>query len=299
MSSTAVKHDARSVAQAPVPVTAPTPPPAPKTLRIGPRPHAPRHRFALAKPVPGGILLGPALLLLAWIIGAWANWLDPRVLPAPWTVAQTFWQLAADGRLESNFATSAVRAGEGLAFGTVAGVVVALFSGLTRMGEYLLDGLVQVKRAVPVLALIPLLVMWLGIGEPMKVVIIAISVFLPIYMQLHFALRGIESRYIELACVLRLNYFQFLRWIVLPGALAGFLLGLRLAVAAAWIALVVVEQINATSGIGYMISLAGTYGQTDIIIAGLVVYAVLGLTAEVLVRLLAKALLPWQRTFAG
>jgi sulfonate transport system permease protein len=295
MSSALLKPAAHPAAPSP----GPAPAPASKTIRIGPRAHIPRRRFALAKPVPGGILLGPALLLLGWVIGAWANWIDPRVLPAPWTVAQTFWQLASDGRLESNFATSAVRAGEGLGFGTAAGVVVALLSGLTRTGEYLLDGLVQIKRAVPVLALIPLLVMWLGIDEPMKVAIIAISVFIPIYMQLHFALRGIEARYIELACVLRLNYLQFLRWIVLPGALAGFLLGLRLAVAAAWIALVVVEQINATSGIGYMISLAGTYGQTDVIIAGLVVYAILGLTAEVLVRLLAKALLPWQRTFAG
>lgn len=289
----------RPVAKAETPAPDPVAVPAGKTLRIGPRPYTPRRRFALGKPVPGGILLGPALLLAVWVIGAWANWIDPRVLPAPWTVAQTFWQLAGDGRLESNFATSAIRAGEGLAFGTAAGVVVALFSGLTRLGEYLLDGIVQIKRAVPVLALIPLLVMWLGIGEPMKVVIIAISVFLPIYMQLHFALRGIEARYIELAYVVRLNYFQFLRWIVLPGALAGFLLGLRLAVAAAWIALVVVEQINATSGIGYMISLAGTYGQTDVIMAGLVVYAMLGLTAEFLVRTLAKILLPWQRTLAG
>jgi sulfonate transport system permease protein len=178
-------------------------------------------------------------------------------------------------------------------------VVVALISGLTRTGEYLLDGIVQIKRAVPTLALIPLLVMWLGIGEPMKITIIAISVYIPIYMQLHFALRGIDQRYAELASVLRLSYLQFLRWVILPGALAGFLLGLRLAIASAWISLVVVEQINATSGIGYMISLAGTYGQTDVIIVGLVVYAVLGLGAELVVRFLGRVLLPWQRTLAG
>ena len=296
MSSAAIKPPARSVT-APPPVPAPAP--KTKTIRSGPRVHAPRRRFTLARPVPGGILLGPLLLVLAWVIGACTGWIDPRLLPAPWTVAQTFGRLAGDGSLESNFIASAIRAGEGLALGTVLGVAVALVSGLSRMGEYLLDGVVQIKRAVPTLALIPLLVMWLGIGEPMKVTIIALSVYIPIYMQLHFALRGIEARYIELAAVLRLNYFQFLRWIVLPGALAGFLLGLRLAVAAAWIALVVVEQINATSGIGYMISLAGTYGQTDVIIAGLVVYALLGLTAEFLVRMLAKFLLPWQRTFAG
>ena len=296
MSSSALEHKRRAAAAE----AAPAPASAKRTIRIGPRPFAPRrHRFTLAKPVPGGILIGPSLLLLAWGIGAWVGWIDPRVLPAPWTVARTFWGLARSGTLETDFAVSAIRAGEGLGLGVMVGVVVALISGLSRVGEYMLDGIVQIKRAVPTLALIPLLVMWLGIGEPMKVTIIAISVYIPIYMQLHFALRGIDARYIELASVLRLSYFQFLRAIVLPAALAGFLLGLRLAVASAWIALVVVEQFNAFSGIGYMINLAGTYGQTDVIIAGLVVYAILGLTAEFLVRLLAKALLPWQRNFSG
>jgi sulfonate transport system permease protein len=271
---------------------------AAKASGLAPQPGRRRRKFALGKPVPFGMLIGPGLLLIAWVAGAASNVIDPRILPAPWTVYETARGLIANSTLQSDFETSALRALEGLGFGIIFGVAAALFSGLSRVGEYLLDGIVQIKNAVPVLALIPLLVMWLGIGEPMKVTIIAISVFIPIYLQLHFALRAIDARYVELAEVLRLNYFSFMRYVVLPGALAGFLLGLRLAAAASWTALVVVEQINATSGIGYMISLAGTYGQTDVIVVGLLVYAVLGLISLLCVRLLARFLLPWQRTLA-
>ena len=147
--------------------------------------------------------------------------------------------------------------------------------------------------------LIPLLMLWFGIGEGMKVTVIALSVFIPIYLQLHDGLRGIDSRYVELAETLRVSQIDFIRHVILPGALPGLLMGLRYAVTTALLALVVVEQINATSGIGYMIDLARSYGQTNIILVGLVVYAVLGFSADALVRLVQRMVLPWQRTFAG
>jgi sulfonate transport system permease protein len=206
--------------------------------------------------------------------------------------------LIADGRLPSNLAVSAVRAAEGLAFGVAAGLVIALLSGLSRLGGYVFDSVVQMKRAIPTLALIPLVILWLGIGEPMKVTVIALAVFVPIYLQTHAALRGAELKHLELAETLGLSRWAFVRHVVLPGALPGFLLGLRFAVMAAWLALVVVEQLNATSGIGYMIDLARTYAQTDVIVVGLVVYALLGLTSDAAVRLLESRLLGWRRTVA-
>ena len=110
------------------------------------------------------------------------------------------------------------------------------------------------------------------------------------------ALRGIESRYVELAETLGLSRWAFIRQVVLPGALPGFLLGLRFAAMAAWLALVVVEQLNATSGIGYMIDLARTYAQTDVIVVGLVVYATLGLASDAAVRFAEARLIGWRRT---
>lgn len=263
--------------------------PAPAKLRRS-------RRLGPGEPLTFGPLLGPALLLLYWSVFSATGLLDPRVLPAPWTTVTTAGALIADGRLPANLAVSTLRAGEGLALGVVAGLAVALVSGLSRLGGYVFDGLMQMKRAIPTLALIPLLILWLGIGEVMKVTIIAVSVFIPIYLQTHAALRGTDLKHLELAETLRLSHWRFIRNVVLPGALPGFMLGLRFAVMAAWLALVVVEQLNATSGIGYMINLARTYAQTDIIVVGLAVYALLGLTSDAAVRLVETKVLAWRRT---
>jgi sulfonate transport system permease protein len=239
------------------------------------------------------------LFLGLWALGSWTGFLDPRTLSAPWTVVSTARELIADGRLQSNLATSAQRAALGLLLGVAVGVVLAGLAGLSRVGEAIIDGPVQMKRAIPALALIPLLILWLGIGEQMKVITISLGVFVPIYLQTHAALRAIESRYVELAQTVDLSRWEFVRRVVVPGTLPSFLLGLRFAVTAAWLALVVVEQINATSGIGYMMELARTYGQTDIIVVGLVVYGLLGLVSDAAVRLLQRKALAWQVTMAG
>jgi sulfonate transport system permease protein len=258
----------------------------------------PRRRLGLGEPIPFGPLLGPGLVLLYWCVLSYTGLLDPRILPAPWTILATARDLIADGRLPTNLAVSAVRAAEGFVFGVAAGLAVALISGLSRLGGYVFDSLVQMKRAIPTLALIPLVILWLGIGEPMKVTVIALSVFIPVYLQTHAALRGTELKYVELAETLHLSRWRFVRDVVLPGALPGFMLGLRFAVMAAWLALVVVEQLNATSGIGYMIDLARTYAQTDVIVVGLVVYALLGLTSDALVRFADARIIAWRRTLA-
>ncbi|MER5181172.1 ABC transporter permease [Streptomyces sp. NPDC002896] len=258
-----------------------------------------RRRLGPGRPIPYGWALGPVLLLAVWAAGSAAGLIDPRNLSAPWTVVSTAGDLIADGRLQSNLATSAQRALLGLLFGVAAGLALAVVSGLSRLGEGLIDGPVQIKRAIPSLALIPLLILWFGIGESMKVITIALGVFVPVYIHTHNGLRTIDNRYAELAETVRLTRPQFLRHVVLPGALPGFLLGMRFAVTGAWLALVVVEQVNATSGIGYMMELARTYGQTDIIIVGLVVYGLLGLVSDALVRLVERRALSWRRTLAG
>jgi sulfonate transport system permease protein len=253
-------------------------------------------RLGLGEPLAFGPLLGPALVLLFWAAASYGGWLDPRILPSPWATAATAAALIADGRLGANLAVSAVRVAEGLTFGVAAGLVVAVASGLSRVGGYLIDGVVQMKRSIPTLALIPLVILWLGIGEGMKVTIIAFSAFVPIYIQTQAALRATDLRHLELAETLGLSRWQFLRSVVIPGALPGFMLGLRYAVLGSWLALVVVEQLNATSGIGYMINLARTYAQTDVIVVGLAVYAVLGLISDGLVRLADRLLIGWRRT---
>lgn len=257
----------------------------PLARRLGP---GPRRRYAAG--------LGPLVLLAVWVVGSATGAVDERTLTAPWTVVSTAADLVAEGRLQSNLAVSAQRAGLGLLFGVLLGTLLALVAGLSRVGESLIDGPVQIKRAIPSLALLPLLILWFGIGEPMKVLTITLGVFVPVYIQTHAGLRSIETRYVELAQTVRLSRAAFIRKVILPGALPGFLLGLRFAVTGAWLALVVVEQVNATSGIGYMMTLAGTYGQTEVIIVGLVLYGLLGLLSDGAVRLVQRRALAWQRT---
>jgi sulfonate transport system permease protein len=243
-----------------------------------------------------GWVIGPALLLLYWSVLSATGFLDSRVLPPPWTALTTGWTLIREGRLQHNLAVSTGRAGVGLALGFVAGVALALTAGLSRLGGYVVDGVVQLKRGIPILAIIPFMVLWFGIGEGMKVATIAASVFFPIYLQTHAALQAIELKQVELAETLGLNRLQFLRHVVVPAVLPGFLTGLRFGVTTAWLALVVVEQLNATSGIGYMVTLARDYAQTDVMLVGLVVYALLGLSSDAAVRLLEARVLRWRRT---
>lgn len=258
-----------------------------------------RRRLGPGTPIRFGGLIGIAVLLAAWVAGSATGLLDERNLSAPWTVVTTAETLVENGRLQESLITSGIRAALGLGLGVAVGTVLALVSGLSRVGESLIDGPIQVKRSIPTLALIPLLILWLGIGEPMKVITIALAVFVPIYIHTHNGLRTIEGRYAELAETLGVGRAEFVRHVVLPGAMPGFLLGLRFAVTSSLLALVVVEVINATSGIGHMITLASNYGQTDIIVVGLVVYALLGVTADALVRLIERKALSWRRTLAS
>lgn len=255
-------------------------------------------RLGLDPPARWGWVLGPALLVLYWSVLSATGWLDPRILPAPWTAVATAAQLIREGRLQENLEVSAARAAMGLLFGATAGVILALVSGLSRMGGYLIDGVVQIKRGVPILALIPFMVLWFGIGEFMKVTVIAVTVFFPIYIHTHSALRAIDLKQVELAETLGLSRLDFLRHVVLGATLPGVLLGLRFGVTAAWLALVVVEQLNATSGIGYMVTLARNYAQSDVMLVGLVIYALLGFISDAAVRLLERRLLSWRRTLA-
>ncbi len=266
-----------------------------------PEPARRRRRRTLApgKRLPASRLVGPLVLLALWAAASAAGRLDPGAIPAPWTVLDTGVHLWTDGTLPTDIVTSLERAGYGFAIGLTAGVTLALASGLTRSGEALIDGTVQLNRAIPTLGLIPLFILWLGIGETFKIAIIAIVVYIPIYLNTHAALSGIDHRFVELAEVQGLSKFRFIREIVIPGALPGFFVGLRLGVTGSWLGLVVLEQINATSGLGYMMFQAQNYGQSDVILVGLLIYGVFGLISDSAVRLIERRVLSWRRTLSS
>jgi sulfonate transport system permease protein len=258
-----------------------------------------RRRLSPGRRLPAARLAGPLVVLALWTAASAAGALDPGAIPAPWTVLKTGAHLWTDGTLPTDVATSLERAAYGFAIGLTAGVALALASGLSRVGEALIDGTVQLNRAIPTLGLIPLFILWLGIGETFKIAIIAIVVYIPIYLNTHAALSGIDSRFVELAEVQGLSRFAFIRQVVIPGALPGFFVGLRLGVTGSWLGLVVLEQINATSGLGYMMFQAQNYGQTDVILVGLLIYGVFGLVSDSVVRLIERRVLSWRRTLSS
>ncbi|WP_328427641.1 ABC transporter permease [Streptomyces sp. NBC_00443] len=263
------------------------------------RPRKRRRGLAPGKRLPAARLAGPVLVLALWAVASAAEALDPAAIPAPWTVVETGARLWTDGTLITDILTSLQRAASGFVIGLTAGVVLALASGLTRSGEALIDGTVNLNRAIPTLGLIPLFILWLGIGETFKIAIIAIVVYIPIYLNTHAALSGIDNRFVELAEVQGLSKLRFIREIVVPGALPGFFVGLRLGVTGSWLGLVVLEQINATSGLGYMMFQATNYGQSDVILVGLVVYGIFGLASDSTVRLIERRVLSWRRTLSS
>lgn len=260
-----------------------------------PRNSARRRHLTPRRLAPGGILFGPVVILMIWELASRLGLLSPRLLAAPSKAVVTGYALIANGTLTDSFLASAQRAYLGLAIGIVAGIVLALIAGLSRIGEASIDGTVQIKRAIPTLALIPFGILWLGIGDLMKVTIISLSVFIPVYVNVHAALKGIDIKYVELARTLGLTRLEFVRRVVIPGAMPGFFVGLRLAVTTCWASLIVLEQINTTDGIGYLINRARDYGQTDVIVVGLAVYGVLGLMSDLAVRLWERKALSYRK----
>jgi len=259
------------------------------------RSHVRLARLAPRQLGPVGLAIGPLAALVLWQVSSSTGLLPPQQLASPWTAVTTGWEMFTSGELLPHLAASAKRAYLGLALGTVLGLGLALASGLSRAGEASIDSLVQVKRAIPTLALIPLAILWLGIGETMKVAVIATSVLVPIYINTHAGLRGIDHRYVELAQTTEMGRTEFVRRVALPGALPGFLTGLRLAVTMCWTALVVLEQINATEGIGYVMNRARDFGQTDVIVVGLVVYAAMGLLSDSVVKAVQRRALSYRK----
>ncbi len=261
-------------------------------LRTGAAPGTSRAAWRL----PRGLerLLGVVLLFAVWELAASAGWISTDVLAGPSTVLTAGWDLVRDGTLTSSLWASLQRVLWGMAIGVPIGTALALAAGLSRLGDDLVDANVQMLRFVPIIALQPLLVVWLGVGETVKVSLIVLGVAFPVYVNTSSAIKSLDPRWRELADTVGLTRRELVRRVVLPGALPGFLVGLRLATAIAWLLLVFAEQINATSGIGYLMTRAQVFFQTDVIVVGLVTYAVLGLLSDALVRGLERRLLRWQ-----
>jgi len=246
---------------------------------------------------PLGIYTTPVAILIAWEILARAGAVSKTYAPAPTSIVKSAANLWQQGVLGPDLAISLQRAGIGLAIGLTVGIVSGVLGGLLRSGEYLFNGLVQVLNTIPLLAVLPLMIVWFGIDELTKVLLISFGAGVPMYLNLFAAIRGVDQRLIEMARTTGAGTWRLVTRVLVPGALPGFLVGLRFSLAYSVLGLVAAETVNADKGLGFLITQGQTYLQTNQVFVGLVIYSLLGLLADQFVRALERVLLRWRPSY--
>lgn len=251
-------------------------------------------RFSLARRA-----LGPILVVAAWAVSTSVGLIDPSVLPSPATLGATIADLWNEQDLLHQVGVSLSRAVTGGAIGVTLGLVLGVTAGLFRLGEELFDALLQMLRTVPFLALVPLFIVWFGVDETPKLILIALATLFPMYLNTYAGVRNVDRKVIEAARTFGVTGPSLIREVVLPLALPSILTGLRFSLGVAVLVLIAAEQINASVGLGNLLNTAQLYQQVDVILICIAIYALLGLGADLLVRALEKALMPWRAGVAA
>jgi sulfonate transport system permease protein len=247
------------------------------------------------RPLGGWVrLISPFALLLIWQASSASGTVPPAILASPVAIATTAWHLLQSGELVTGLLVSLARVLAGFGIALILGVTLAVAAGLSRVGEAVVDPPLQMLKAMPFLGLLPLFILWFGIGEPPKIGLVVIGALFPIYLTLHAGIRGVDPKLIEAGRTLGLGPLERIRTIILPGALPSLLVGIRYGLSLAWLSLVVGEQINAGAGLGYIITNARDFLQTDVIVVCLLVYAAMGLGTDALVRFIEARSLRWR-----
>jgi sulfonate transport system permease protein len=239
-------------------------------------------------------LASPLVLLGLWQLGSALGLIQQVVLPAPSLIVEAGFELIENGQLADALRVSGIRVIEGLLLGGFLGVALGTAVGLSRWLEATVDPPMQMIRALPHLGLIPLFILWFGIGELPKVLLVALGVSFPLYLNTFSAIRQVDPKLFETAQVLGFSFWQRFRTIIVPSAAPQVLVGVRQSLAIAWLTLIVAEQINADRGIGFLINNARDFLRIDIIIFGLIVYALLGIGTDTIVRSLERRALRYR-----
>ncbi len=243
------------------------------------------------------ILVPLAIVGLWWLLTG-TGVIDPTVLSSPATTWSSFVDLLAHKDLLGDIGISLARAGIGLAIGGGIGLILGIIVGLFSLGEELLDSSLQMFRVIPFPAVIFLFIVWFGIGETAKVALIALATLFPMYLNTSNGVRNVDRRVVEAARSFGLRGWRLIRQVVIPLSLPSILTGLRFSAGISIVALVFAETINANKGIGYLANQAASFNQVSVLVVCIIIYALMGIVADVIVRLIERAAMPWRRQMA-
>ena len=239
----------------------------------------------------------PAAVLLGWEALSRLGLISPNVLPAPTAVLKALTGLVESGEIFSHIAVSTWRALAGFAIGGSIGFAFGLANGLSDLSRDVTDTTLQMVRNIPHLALIPLVILWFGIGEEAKLFLVALGVFFPIYVNTLLGIRTVDPQLVEMGRIYGMRPWALFRRVILPGALPSIFVGLRYALGIMWLTLIVAETISASSGLGYMAMQAREFLMIDVVVLSILIYALLGKLADSFARLLEGWTLQWHPAF--
>lgn len=258
-------------------------------------------RRAWLQGIPGSLhaWIIPVILLVIWQITGSLGWIGPNLLPTPYAIVRQFFRLVVSGEMLDHFRISFIRAMLGFVLGGLAGFLLGISTGLGKIVERTLDPSLQMLRTVPLLSLIPLFILWFGIGEFSKALMISLGAFFPVYVNTFLGIRSVDMKLFEVSRIFQFSKWQQIHKVIIPAALPNILLGVRLSLGVSWLVLVVAEMMGTSAGIGYMIQDARAYSQTDVVFVGIIIFAIIGKLSDSVVRVLEKRWLRWRDTYTG
>lgn len=247
----------------------------------------------------GEYLILPVLLLAVWQAAVDLKWVKPILLPAPTTVAVTFWAMVVSGELPKHLAISLWRVLEGFAIASVFGLLLGIGIGLSRRLDRMTDLTLQLIKPIPPISWIPLAILWFGIGEVGKIYIIFLGAFFPVLVNTIDGIRQTDHRYVELAEVLEISRARLIAQVILPSALPAIMTGLRVGLMVAWMCVVAAELIAASSGVGFLIMDARLLSQTDQVLVGMITIGAMGKLLDVILKRLELRIISWRSAYQG
>ncbi len=218
----------------------------------------------------------PLLLLIVWELASHMQWVESYQLPAPSTIGGTLYEWLLDGTLWTHGSMTTLRVLAGFFLGSIVAFIFGICNGLFPTVHQLTDPLIQGLRAIPSLAWVPLFVLWMGIGETSKVVLIAVGVFFPVYLSVVSGLQQVPKQWIEVGRLYQLSRLQLVRKILLPASLPSCFVGLRSGLGLGWMFVVAAELMGASEGLGYLLVMGQNTLSPDMIIASIVLFACIG-----------------------